>query len=152
MHNEEFDDYDPLFDDADDAGRPSFITAFDPATATEPTTADADSGDQVRSYLLTGGRTGGGRSDVSMETIVTVNPAADHTLVQLPEHHTILTACQSPTAVAEIAAVTHLPLGVAQVLVGDLVADGHLNATTRHLAMHEDIAFLERLIDRVSAL
>lgn len=107
----------------------------------------------VRPYLLTRGRTGGGRADVKVETMVVVQPASRHSIAGLfPESASILRASGSPIAVAELAATVQLPLGVVQVLVGDLVHDGLLLTSQPTIDLHRDVAFLERLISRVAAL
>jgi signal recognition particle receptor subunit beta len=55
-----------------------------------------------------------------------------------------------PLSVAEVAAHRKLPLGVARVLVADLVADGQLAASFPGVAQAHDVAFIERLIAGVS--
>jgi Protein of unknown function (DUF742) len=123
-----------------------------PATASAP---------DVRPYLLTGGRTAVDDPSIAMETMVV---AAGHP----PRHATatarlrptrpdetaaILALCRHPLSVAEVAAHRGIPLGVARVLVADLVADGLLvTSATGGAALAADIAFLERLIAGVAAL
>jgi Protein of unknown function (DUF742) len=80
----------------------------------------------VRPYTLTAGRTG---TDVDLPLEAPVQ-----TLRTAPAHHwpandvrgeIITLGAQSPS-VAEIAARLHLPVGVARVLIGDLVESGYL--------------------------
>ena len=69
-----------------------------------------------------------------------------------PEARRIVELCQSPLSVAEVAARLLLPLGVARVLVGDLVA---ANAVTVEVGAQDaanDVALLERLLDGIRAL
>jgi hypothetical protein len=107
----------------------------------------------TRAYLLTGGRTGGGRANVKIETMVVRDPSVPATAPPQAEQAAILEAAGTALAVAEIAAQVHLPLGVVQVLVGDLVADGLLlTSLPAPVSMHDDIDFIERLIHGVSAL
>ncbi|HET9256324.1 MAG TPA: DUF742 domain-containing protein [Pseudonocardiaceae bacterium] len=76
----------------------------------------------VRPYAWTGGRTAS-PVELSLETLVSVtgqliDPAAP------PEHHTIVTLCEAPRSVAEVAALLLVPLGVARVVLGDMAAAG----------------------------
>lgn len=81
---------------------------------------------RVRPYTLTSGRTDTG-VDLPIEaSIRTTNPGAD---IGLPAHDLrsrIMVMCESGPSVAEISARLSVPLGVARVLVGDLIAGGHL--------------------------
>ncbi|MGH3343169.1 MAG: DUF742 domain-containing protein [Carbonactinosporaceae bacterium] len=78
----------------------------------------------LRPYTITGGRT---RPSVefAMEALVTTMVPAHHELFGVgPEQAAIVTLCQSSRSVAEIAALLGVPLGVARVLVGDVVELG----------------------------
>ena len=103
---------------------------------------------------MTGGRTGAGRIPVAMETVVIVShfvrrgrPAR-----QAFERARILDDCWEPKSVAEVAARQSLPLGVALVLVADLIGDGLLDAADTQPQQSHDVTFLERLIAGVGAL
>jgi hypothetical protein len=61
---------------------------------------------------------------------------------------TVTQLCMSPRSVAEIAAYLNLPLGVAKVLVADLVAEGMVNVEAT-LAHDADDAERRELIERV---
>lgn len=142
----------PFEDEDDDFDRAFFClpkaAAPDSAPA-EPTEDDA------RAYLLTGGRTGGGSGGVAIETLVVLEYGVDPDSfldVLVPEVHQILTHCRQPVAVAEVAALTGLPLGVVQLLAGDLVGAGVLARSQEKVALNEDVSFIERLISGVSAL
>jgi hypothetical protein len=114
---------------------------------------------EIRPYLLTGGRTDVDDPAIAIETIVVSNrhgagwrqPAAAS-----PEKAAILAGCQHPQSVAEVAAHQGLPLGVARVLVADLVAEGLLvssGAADDQLAeLTTNVGFIERLIAGVTAL
>ena len=109
----------------------------------------------VRPYLMTGGRTTATGADVAMETVVVLTALARNgpTPRQAFERAQRLRLCRRPTSVAELAARLGIPLGVAVVLVTDLLADGLLDAATaRREQQAFDVAFLERLIAGVSAL
>jgi hypothetical protein len=113
----------------------------------------------VRPYLMTGGRTSAGPGDgtvaVAMETVVVLSWLSRNGPVarQAFERGRILRECRQPHSVAELAARLHLPLGVVIVLTTDLLADGLLDAATaRPEQQAHDVTFLERLIAGVSAL
>lgn len=107
----------------------------------------------ARPYLVTGGRTRASSQHLSMETVVTNAPLALHHAGAMSfERGEILVLCQVPLSIAEIAARLHLPLTVAIVLVGDLVADDLLLASTAQERSPEDVDFIERLIAGVAAL
>lgn len=85
-------------------------------------------GPLVRPYAMTGGRTRPTVADIDMITVV-VATVGDSGIQGLePEHRSILTLLRSPLTVAEVSAHLDLPLTVARVLVGDLVARGHLRS------------------------
>jgi hypothetical protein len=107
---------------------------------------------QARPYLVTGGRTRARVESLAMETII-VRAAPSHRVAPLASFETgrILDACIVPMSVAEVAARLHLPLTVALVLAGDLVADGLLLASTSSTSQ-DDVTFIERLIAGVAAL
>jgi ribosomal protein S25 len=66
------------------------------------------------------------------------------------EHARIVEACASPVSVAEVAARVGVPLGVAQILVGDLAEAGLVQVhEARQVATP---ALLLRMIDAVRAL
>lgn len=109
----------------------------------------------IRPYLMTGGRTVATGPPVVMETVVVLSRLARNGPVarQAFERAQILRECHRPCSVAEVAARLHLPLGVAVVLVTDLILDGLLDASAaRRENQAHDVALLERLIAGVSAL
>jgi len=108
--------------------------------------------DEVRPYLITGGRTTTARTDVAMETVVTRSADAAAGGRVAFEHAAVLADCDQPRSVAEVAAHLGIPLMVALILVGDLVEAGLLEASTTTPSQADDVAFIERLIDGVTAL
>jgi len=146
-------------DEEESFGRP-FLGWTMPAPAAPPgpaapvPAAESDEGDEAyRPYLLTGGRTGGGRAGVKIETVLVRDfdvPAVAHTTT--PELARIVEACAGPVAVAEVAGRLGLPLGVVQVLAGDLVAAGVLQRSTATTSLADDVGFIERLIQGVASL
>jgi hypothetical protein len=103
----------------------------------------------VRPYVLTRGRT---RSTVELpvEALVTVGSAAarcggaaEATLMQL---------CEVPRSVAEVAALTGIPLGVARVLIGDLAGTGALVVHRTAGGCGPDLALLGRVLNGLRKL
>lgn len=82
---------------------------------------------RVRPYALTGGRVRS-TTELALETIVVLTDSGNTKLDQLEtERREIGLLCVDPMAIVEISARLDLPLGVARVLVGDMVTDGLLN-------------------------
>lgn len=135
--------------------RPFLAAPPPPAEASQPEVAAETTTGQARPYLITGGRTGPGRIKIGIETSVVISDlalahaAADRATF---ERARILRRCQQPCSVAELAAHLRLALVVTQVLVGDLVEDGLLEATTIGTEQADDVELLERLIRGVHAL
>ena len=105
----------------------------------------------ARPYLVTGGRTRAREAGMAVETVVVLSPQRT-TLPQSFERARILDLLVGPLSVAEIAARLGLPLTVALVLVGDLVADGLLIASEPAVEVRHDVSLIERLISGVAAL
>lgn len=94
----------------------------------EPDVADEPS--LVRPYILTAGRTD---SDVYLPLEAPIETVPDEVPAQWPGTDVrgqILRLCSDHPSVAEIAAQLSLPLGVARVLIGDLVSQGYLRVHT----------------------
>jgi hypothetical protein len=121
--------------------------------------ADADDGDDagrktgrlIRPYAMTGGRTVA-ESDISLEAQIQATArASQHLGAYRWEAAKVVELVQSPMALIEIAARLQIPIGVARVLVADLVADGavmlHTPEKTQSFA-----SLLERVLDGVRNL
>jgi len=111
---------------------------------------------RVRPYALTGGRVRSS-TELALETIVRVTSQGEDSASQLPtEQREILQLCVDPTSIAEVSAHLHLPLGVARVLVGDLVTEGQLDCNANPASAEEgsrpDLRLLERVLDGLQAL
>jgi Protein of unknown function (DUF742) len=111
---------------------------------------------RVRPYALTGGRVRSS-TELALETIVRVTPRGRDGAVGLPtERREILGQCAEPTSIAEVSAHLGLPLGVARVLVGDMVTDGfldsHANPASAEEGSRPDLRLLERVLDGLQAL
>ncbi len=107
-------------------------------------------GDVVRPFVMTGGRTRVDDPTLRIETIVETDPSYDGTGASF-EQSQILERCFEACSIAEVSAGLRLPLGVAMVLVGDLVADELL------MVHHSDPVEIEldaltRMIDRVRTI
>jgi hypothetical protein len=107
----------------------------------------------VRPYVLTQGRTKAPDATYALEAQV----RARITLSQVdrtttPEARRIVELCQTPLSIAEIAARMMIPVGVARVLVGDLVAAGVVAVDVEAPDVANDVALLERLLDGIRAL
>lgn len=79
----------------------------------------------VRPYSLTDGRTRPSRSDLSLAAQVVSVPTVEDPQVDT-ELREILAMCVHPLSVAEVAARADLPLGVARILLSDLLDQGLL--------------------------
>lgn len=106
----------------------------------------------VRPYFLTGGRTRS-EHELAFETIVRSTALAERRLTSLAfERAKIVHLCMSPHSVAEVSAKLRIPLGVAQVLAGDMVGDGLLTMSQSVGSPADDVSLIKRLIDGVRAL
>jgi hypothetical protein len=105
--------------------------------------------DFVRPFVITGGRTRATDTTLRMETMVqTVGRPRDDLSF---EKARIVDCSYEPISIAEIAAELGVPLGVAMVLVDDLVEMGCLE-TTYSDPVEIELSALTRMIERVRAL
>jgi hypothetical protein len=119
-----------------------------------------DPGPLIRPYALTGGRTESRLPSLAMEDLVSVTAAGERDLHLYPQfdeqHHAIVAACRAPISVAEVSAHLGLPLGVTQVLLGDLVAAGMLKAHRSIDHQRNDgrpsLELLGRVLERLQAM
>jgi hypothetical protein len=108
----------------------------------------------VRPYKLTRGRTSSslGVFELHAPALALITPE------QLgkgatPEDRRIIELCQTPMSVAELAARLGVPVGVARVLVGDLVVARMLHVRqSEDRTEHRDVRLLERLLEGIRAL
>jgi hypothetical protein len=84
----------------------------------------------VRPYTLTAGRTSSSVALPLEAPIEALEPAEENTWPPNDIREDIVKLCAAAPSVAEIAARLELPLGVARVLIGDLVESGHLGVLT----------------------
>ncbi|TWP51687.1 DUF742 domain-containing protein [Lentzea tibetensis] len=99
-----------------------------------------DSSALVRPYARTGGRTESSY-DLRLETLISAEEVNLYraTNDQLP----MMRLCVHPRSVAEIAALSDVPLGVARVLLSDLITLGLVAVHERDLP---DMSLLERVL------
>jgi hypothetical protein len=79
--------------------------------------------DFVRPFIMTGGRTKAARSDLRFETLVQARAVAVPSTVPM-EQRALLNRSTEPVSVAELAAALDLVVGVACVLLNDLLDAG----------------------------
>ena len=112
---------------------------------------DAGDGLRVRPYAITRGRTRA-VTEVSIEAIVYRTPKGESTSNLSLERGQILGTLSSPQSAAEISARLRLPLGVARVILGDLIDEGYVAMNTRSATGRPDLRLLERVLDGLQAL
>jgi uncharacterized protein DUF742 len=110
----------------------------------------------VRPYARTGGRTRPVHDfDLEALVIATVN-AVDPTVIGLlsPEHTTVIELCEGTVSVAEIAVRLQTPLGVARVIIADMVELGlvEVMGTSATTGNERDPAFLRRVLSGLQRL
>lgn len=112
----------------------------------------AGDGLRVRPYAITGGRTRAA-TDVPIEAIVYRTPKGEQAQARLSlERGQIIGLLATPQSAAEISARLRLPLGVARVVLGDLVDEGYVALNTRSASGRPDLRLLERVLDGLQAL
>jgi hypothetical protein len=107
----------------------------------------------LRPYLLTGGRTRPAAAPLELEAqVVTTETGyiAINTLTY--EYRDILELCQTAHAVAEVAAQLKLHLGVARILVVDLLVLGHVTTRRPDVQPHRNVQIIERVIRGLQAI
>jgi hypothetical protein len=78
-------------------------------------------------YALTGGRARPGACVFDLVTMVTAETRPQDDPMLGPEQAAVLSLCQqAPRSVAELAAGCDVPVGVARVLLSDLLEIGHI--------------------------
>lgn len=99
----------------------------------------------VRPYALTRGRTRPTHA-YPLEALVRTDRYSLDGYVRTPEERAIAELCRESRSVAEVAALLRVPLGVARVLIGDLVDRGVVEVHTNPLP---DAAPTAALLERV---
>jgi hypothetical protein len=125
-----------------------FAAPLDPGGRHQAEPPDYDD-PSVRPFMLTGGRTRPVRDGLRIETLLRALPAALSAPLRF-EARRIVELCQRPMSLADIAVGLAIPLGVARVLVADLLADGYLYQEEQPDEL--PIELIERIRDLVRAL
>ncbi|GAA1421727.1 DUF742 domain-containing protein [Catellatospora coxensis] len=133
------------------AGPRPYVDIGGPAGDRDPVAASsATSG--VRPYLITQGRARPNDTSLRLEAQVSTTDDGARSLSRLAyERHDIVVLCHDPQSIAELAARLHLHLGVARVLVGDLVEAGLLAVRHPEDARHR-VQIIERVIRGLQAI
>jgi hypothetical protein len=109
----------------------------------------------VRPYALTGGRTRP-RVEIAIESLLVATPrglTAARTYQRGSTESEVLALCgRGPMALAEIAAHTRLPLGVARILVADLMVEGLLALAGQTYANAQNPVLLGRVLSGLRRL
>lgn len=113
---------------------------------------DDAAGPLVRPYAVTGGRTRSDRYDLDLITlVVAIDPDAHAGLVE-PEHAQVLRVCAYPSSVAEVAARLDLPLGVAKVLISDLIDRNYIIFRSSWQPVTPDLDMMQRVLNGIRNL
>lgn len=131
--------------------RSAFRTARAPAGAAGAAgESGADTADDllIRPFLLTGGRTSPDQVGLRIESLIQTRQGVSQGSLRF-EARQIFELCRRPNSVAELAVALRVPVGVARVLVSDLIADG---VVTLLQSEELSVQMLERIRDRVRAL
>jgi len=106
----------------------------------------------LRPFLLTGGRTHGEVDGLVFETLVEKTTASSTDGLRF-ESAKVVDMCDAPISVAEISAHMSIPLGSTMVLIGDLIATGHLvSHRTINAASDAGVSLVTRIIAGVKQL
>jgi hypothetical protein len=116
----------------------------------EETTDPLEAG--VRPFLVTSGRTVGA-GDLPIEAQVVVTAVGRGARASLTfEYRDIVSLCDEPLALAEIAAKLSLHLGVIRVLIGDLRHQGMVTTFEPTGDVSDDVETIMRVIDGLRQL
>jgi hypothetical protein len=121
---------------------------FEPAVVPDAPTPEEFQAEAVRPFVMTGGRTRPLVDHLRIETLVLATRAAMTAPLKF-EEHTVVRLCQRANSLAEIAAALRVPLGVARVIVADLVTAGYVAVQE---SAELPISVIERMRDLVRAL
>ena len=107
--------------------------------------------DFVRPYLVTGGRTKSKVEGLKLETLVQATNKPSNNLRF--EAAKVASLCSGATSIAEVSAHLSVPYGTVKVIIGDLIASGHLQAhRTVEGNNADDVQLITRLISGVRRL
>jgi uncharacterized protein DUF742 len=121
----------------------------------EPTPRDSEHPEVslLRPYLLASGRPQPIDHTLEVEAQVVTNYLEPHAYYDLTfERRDIVMLCRETKSVAEIAALLRLHIGVARVLVADLVQLGYVTVGRPGDQLSQDLNVIERVIRGLEAL
>jgi hypothetical protein len=116
---------------------------------------EQEAGPFIRPYAVTKGRTAPakGRSIGLIDMVMTAPDAQPPAGPALgPGHREILARCRRPVTVADLAADVDLPIGVVQVLLGDLTEHGMLRVVATPRGPVANRQLLNAVLDGLKAL
>jgi|SRR5215469_5878087 len=114
---------------------------------------DREAGPVVRPYALTRGRTRPEGATLGLIDHVSASaPLGIDARGLGPEHRRLVTMCRQPTAVADLASETDLPLGVVRVLLGDLLERGVVSVVGSREQESPEESVLRSVLDGLRAL
>jgi hypothetical protein len=93
--------------------------------------------------------------DLAVETLVSTSDAGrDVTTTHSAEHSAIAGLCADVRSVAEVAALLALPLGVARVLLADMIDTGlvHVHRNPTAFGNSPDLSLMERVLAGLNQL
>lgn len=107
----------------------------------------------LRPYLLTSGRSQPVDRTIEIEAQVLTARSVDRSAAVLSfELRDIVALCEEPMSIAEVAARLGLHIGVARVLVADLVASGYVTLKRPDVASNTNLNMIERVIRGLQAI
>ncbi len=118
-----------------------------------------DEGRLIRPYAITGGRTGAESPPIALEALVQSTPLGTQIKHQFRwEAARVIDLARSDTALVELAARLDVPIGVARVLVADLIQRGAVTVveprgeTNGHEPGIEYASLLKKVLDGIKSL
>jgi hypothetical protein len=115
---------------------------------------DEEAGPVVRPYAVTGGRTRPTNRVLELVALVSTTARGHSALGELePEQNAIAILCQRIQSIVEIAAQLEMPIGVARVLVGDMLDAGLVSVhRPQRPTERPDRALMEKVLDGLQTL
>ncbi|CRK57939.1 multi-component regulatory system-11 [Alloactinosynnema sp. L-07] len=111
---------------------------------------DEDAGPLIRPYTITRGRTRADGHDLDLITMVVATGLYPATLD--PDYAAVVAVCELAQSVAEISARTKLPLGVAKILISDLIDANCLMFRSAPSVVDPDIDMLRKVLEGIRRL
>jgi hypothetical protein len=113
---------------------------------------DDAAGPLVRPYAVTGGRTHTNRYELDLITLVVAVDPDTHAALVEPEHAEVLRLCTYPSSVAEVAAKLDLPIGVAKVLISDLIERNYIIFRSSWQPVTPDLDMMQKVLNGIRNL